>query len=31
MWVIRVFSGDRRNPIVDKTLPISSRSATASS
>ena len=25
MWVIRVFSGDRRKPIVDKTPAISSR------
>ncbi len=31
MWVIRVFSGDRRNPIVDKTPAISSRRASASS
>ncbi len=30
MWVIRVFSGDRRKPIVDKTSAISSRSASAS-
>ena len=30
MWVIKVFSGDRRKPIVDKTAAISSRSASAS-
>jgi hypothetical protein len=31
MWVISVFSGDRRRPIADKTPAISSRSASASS
>ena len=30
MWVIRVFSGDRRKPIVDKTPAISSRRVSAS-
>ena len=30
MWVITVFSGDRRRPIVDKTSAISSRRASAS-
>lgn len=30
IWVISVFSGDRRKPIVDKTFAISSRSASAS-
>ncbi len=30
MWVIKVFSGDRRRPIVDKTPAISSRRASAS-
>ena len=30
MWVIRVFSGDRRRPIADRTPAISSRRASAS-
>ena len=30
MWVIRVFSGDRRKPIVDKTPATSSRRVSAS-
>jgi hypothetical protein len=30
MWVINVFSGDRRRPIVDKTAAASSRNASAS-
>ena len=29
MWVIRVFSGDRRKPIADRTPAISSRRASA--
>ena len=30
MWVIKVFSGDRRRPIVDKTPAMSSRRVSAS-
>jgi hypothetical protein len=30
VWVIQVFSGDRRNPIAAKTFAASSRSASAS-
>jgi hypothetical protein len=30
MWVIKVFSTDRRRPIVDKTPAISSRRVSAS-